>query len=103
MQGLGEGMMLALAGFGVELENMIETVDELTIYISVPEHSYHKNDKNEEMAGMVLAKRFKKTLTKLGVKRLTVKSRIRKGEMWTKEMANDAEMKMKQTLYKSQW
>ena len=103
MKGLGEGLMIAWASFGIEIENTEETVDKLTVYISVPEFSYDTKGDGVEMAGMVLAKSFKRTLTDMGIKRLVVKARIRAGEIWTKEMAETAKIKMKQTIYKSQW
>ena len=55
------------------------------------------------MSGMTLAKRFKTTMTEMGIKRLTVKSRIRTGESWTKEMSDAAELEMRKTIYGSQY
>ena len=57
----------------------------------------------EEMSGMTLAKRFKTTLVEMGVKRLTVKSRIRIGEVWTKELSDEAELNMRKQLFGSQY
>jgi len=103
MSAIGEGMMLALASLGLRIEKTQENIEDLVVYISVPERSYHKNEKGEEMSGMSLAKRFKTTMTKIGIKRLTVKSRIRIGENWTKEMAEAAELEMRKTIYGSQY
>lgn len=103
MKGLGEAMMITWAGFGLRIEKTQESTESLVIYISVPEHSYHKNAKGEEMSGMTLAKRFKTTMTDMGIKRLTVKSRIRAGENWTKENSEAAELEMRKTIYGSQY
>ena len=103
MKGLGESLMIVWASFGLEIEHAEETVDKLSVYISVPEFSYETKSDGTEMAGMVLAKSFKRTLSDMGVKRLVVKARIRAGEMWTKQMAEAAKTKMKQTIFKSQW
>ena len=50
-------------------------------------------------SNMTLAKRFKTTLVEMGVKRLTVKSRIRIGEVWTKELSDEAELNMRKQLF----
>lgn len=103
MSGIGEAMMITWAGFGLRIEGQNESDESLEIYISVPESSYHFNKNQEEMAGMLLAKRFKQVLTEMGVKRLTVKVRVRRGERWTKEMQEDAELNMRKELYGSQY
>lgn len=100
---LGEVMMMTWAKMGLKIENQIETQESLTIYISVPEFSDERNIHNEEMSGMRLAKRFKETLIDIGIKRLTVKAKIRFGEHWTEEMGQDAELKMRKMLYGSQY
>lgn len=103
INGLGEAMVMAMAGMGLKIENEIETQDSLTLYVSVPEYSYERNIHNEEMAGMRLAKRYKEMLIDMGVKRLTVKAKIRSGEHWTKEMGKEAELNMRKMLYGSQY
>lgn len=55
------------------------------------------------MCGMFLAKRFKQVLVKQGVKRLTVRTRIRIGEKWTPEMAEQANIRARQEMFGSQW
>ena len=100
---LGEVIMMTWAKMGLKIENQIETQESLTIYISVPEFSNERNVRNEEMSGMRLAKRYKEMLTEMGVKRLTVKAKIRSGEHWTKEMGQDAELKARKMLYGSQY
>jgi len=51
-----------------------------------------------------LAKRYKEMLiADMGVKRLTVKAKIRSGEHWTKEMGQDAQLKARKMLYGSQY
>lgn len=96
-------MMIVWAELGLVIENIMEEPDQLTIYVSVPESGFRKNVNDEMMAGKFLAKRFKETLTDLGVKRLTVKSRIRSGDVWTEQKARAAELSMKKTLYGSQY
>jgi len=103
MSGLGEAMMISWASFGVRIEKQRESIYSLEIYISVPEHSYILNADGEEMAGEILAKRFKTVLTDIGVKRLTVKYKVRAGESWSEKLAKDAEIQMRKTIYGSQW
>ena len=55
------------------------------------------------MAAMDLAKRFKTVMTEMGVKRLTVKARVRAGEYWTKEMAGSANIEMRKNIFGSQY
>ena len=100
---LGEAMMMTWAKMGLKIENQIEIQESLTIYISVPEFSDERNMYGEEMSGMRLAKRFKDTFIDMGVKRLTVKAKIRFGEHWTKEMGKEAELNMRKRLYGSQY
>lgn len=101
--GLGEAMMMTWAKMGLKIENQIETQESLTIYISVPEFSDERNVRNEEMSGIRLAKRYKEMLTDMGVKRLTVKAKIRSGEHWTKEMGEEAKLYIRKMLYGSQY
>lgn len=103
INGLSEVMMMTWAKMGLQIENQIETQESLTIYIAVPEFSNERNVRNEEMSGMRLAKRFKDTFIDMGVKRLTVKAKIRSGEHWTKEMGQGAELKARKMLYDSQY
>lgn len=103
MSAMGSAILITWAGFGIKIEKENETQDMLEIYISVPERSFHRNVDGDEMSGMTLAKRFKVTLTEMGVKRLIVKSRIRRGEVWTKELADEAELNMKKRLFGSQY
>lgn len=42
-------------------------------------------------------------LIDMGVKRLTVKAKIRPGEHWTKEMREEAELEMRKMFYGSQY
>lgn len=98
-----EAMMMIWAKMGLKIENQIETQESLTIYISVPEFSDERNVYGEEMSGMRLARRYKKTLMDMGVKRLTVKAKIRSGEHWTKEMGQVAELNMRKKLYGIQY
>lgn len=95
--------MIVFAEQGLTIENVKEEPESLTIYISVPEDGYHTNVHGEIMAGKVLAKRFKEVMIDMGVKRLTVKSKIRRGDIWTEQKSKDAALKMKKTLYGSQY
>ncbi len=103
MSAIGDAIAITWTRFGVRVEKTIEAQDMLEIYISVPESSFHRNVNGDEMSGVTLAKRFKATLTEMGVKRLTVKSRIRRGEVWTKELADEAELNMRKQLFGSQY
>lgn len=100
---LGVAMYLGLSEFGLVIEKERESIDSLEVYISVPEDTYQTNNKGEKMCGMLLAKRFKQILVEEGVKRLTVKARVRTGEEWTHEMAEQAYIKARQELFGSQW
>lgn len=100
---IGNAIAITWAGFGLRIEKTTETQDMLEVYISVPESSFHRNVNGDEVAGATLAKRFKSSLIEMGVKRLTVKSRIRCGEAWTKELADEAELNMRKQLFGSQY
>lgn len=102
VKGLGEAIYIVWMSFGVEIEKVNESVDNLEIFISVPKSSYHKDVHGNEMAGDHLAKRFKDKMKGMGVKRLTVRYRIR-NEFWTEKMCKDAEVKVRQAIYGSQW
>lgn len=102
MKGLGEAVYIVWASFGVVIEKINESVDTLEIFISVPKSSYHYDVHGKEMAGDVLAKRFKDKMKGMGVKRLTVRYRVR-DEYFTEQNSRDAEVKARQTIYGSQW
>lgn len=99
---IGEAMYITWCGFGIIIDNIIETYDSLTIYISVPKTSNHIDANDNEMSGAFLAKRIKQTLTEMGVKRLTVKYKIR-DEVWSEEKRLAAEAQAKKELFRSQW
>ena len=103
MRGMGEAVTIAWAGFGIKIENVEETTESLTIYISVPETSDHRDAHGNMMAGAHLAKRFKETMVESGVKHLTVKFRIRTGDNWTDAKRSAAEIEMTKAIYGSQW
>ena len=96
-------MMIVWAEQGLTIDNVKEEPESLTIYISVPEDGYQANVHGEIMSGKVLARRFKEVMLDMGVKRLTVKSRIRKGDIWTEKKSKDAALKMRKMLYGSQY
>jgi hypothetical protein len=102
MKGLGEAVYIVWASFGVEIEKINESIDSLEIFISVPKSSHYNDVHGNEMAGDHLAKRFKDTMKDIGVKRLTVRYRIR-NEHWTEQMYKDTIVKARQTIYESQW
>lgn len=89
--------------FGLVIEREKESIEGLDVYISVPEDSYKIDAHGEKMCGMFLAKRFKQVLVEMGVKRLTVRARIRIGEKWTPEMAEQANIRARQEMFGSQW
>ncbi len=102
IQGLGEAMLLTWAQLGVVIEDVKETTELLSVYISVPKSSYHNNADGENMSGMFLAKRFKDSFIDMGVKRVVVKAKVRE-EDWTKELSTEAVIKTRKELYGSQW
>lgn len=102
MRGLGEALYIVWASFGVEIEKVNESVDSIEIFISVPKSSYKTDAHGNEMAGEYLAKLFKDKMKDMGVKRLTVRYRIR-NEHWTEQMSKDSSVKARQTIYGSQW
>ena len=89
--------------FGLAIEKEKESIEGLEVYISVPEDSYKVNAHGEKMCGMFLAKRFKQVLVEMGVKRLTVRARVRAGDEWTPEKAEQANIKARQEIFGSQW
>ena len=100
---IGESMMIVWAELGLTIDHVVEEQEQLTIFISVPENGYRKHSSGETMAGKFLAKRFKDAMMDLGVKRLTIKSKIRSGDIWTEEKARAAELKMRKQLFGSQY
>ena len=102
MKGLGEAIYIVWMSLGVVIEKINESVDSLEIFISVPKSSYRNDVHGNEMAGDHLAKRFKDKTKDMGVKRLTVRYRVR-DEYWTEQMGKDAEVKVRQAIYGSQW
>lgn len=102
MKNLGEVAYITWMSYGVIFDKINESTDSLILYISVPFSSYYRDVNNTEMAGEFLAKRFKATMTDMGIKRLTVKYKIR-NEHWTKERSDAAEVCARQNIYGSQW
>lgn len=96
-------VLIAWAKYGVRFDKHSETYEELRLYISVPEHSFHKDANGNELAGMYLARRFMTVFKEMGVKRLKVLAKIRKGEYWSATDDAAAEEAMKKALYNSQW
>lgn len=102
---MGQAMYLTWRGLGVEIDNVKESTDELVFYISVPKDTiaaHSVSSTGDKMAGAYLAKRVKKTMTDMGVKRLTVKYRVR-DEVWTEDKRKLAEENARKEMYGSQW
>lgn len=99
---IGKAMYITWRGLGIEICNVKETEDSLTLYISVPKDTDHLNAYGQKMSGEFLAKRIKETLTEMGVKRLSVKYKIR-DEVWDDNKRKLAEIAAKKELYGSQW
>ena len=99
----GNIWLLTLAGFGITIDHEEETDISYSIWISVPEHSYHKDVNGNEMAGDYLARRMKTMLKEQGVKNLTVYAKIRKGVYWTEDDSKNATNQMGRKIYRSQW
>ncbi|MGN0245746.1 MAG: hypothetical protein ACI4DK_07255 [Lachnospiraceae bacterium] len=98
IDGLGEAMYITWCGLGIIIDKIDETFDDLIIYISVPKNTTIASD----LYGDKLAKRLKETLTEMGVKRLTVKYKIR-DEVWNTEKRAAAEIEARKKLFGSQW
>lgn len=96
---MAKGILLGLAQLGLRIEADKVSDDGIEIiYISVPERSYNLNVHGEEMAGRLLAKRFKDKLINLRSNDTIVKWKTRTGEYWTKELAQIEEEKMKKAM-----
>ena len=80
---LGRAIYIAWKQLGITIDHVSETTCKTEIWISVPETSDEINVEGKQMAGMVLARRIKETLTEMGVRNLTVKVKIRKGDHWS--------------------
>ena len=46
---------------------------------------------------------FKQVLVEEGVKRLTIRAKVRAGDEWTPEKAEQANIKARQEMFGSQW
>lgn len=103
---MGPAMYITWRGFGVEIDKISENTDSLVLYISVPKSTVDakgmRHVSGNPMAGGFLAKRIKDTLSDMGVKRLSVKYKIR-DEIWDARKRVAAETAAKQELYRSQW
>lgn len=66
------------------------------VKISVPEFSDHLNVNNEPMAGDILSKRALRVFKDFGFN-ITLMSRTRRGERWTKEDHNKAANEMEKS------
>ena len=95
---IAKAMVITWRKFGIITDKYAFDGNNITYWISVPEHSHIKNAQGEEMAGRTLANRFKEALidmcrsTPTSEPRfnVTVKFKIRKVE-WTAEMEYKAE------------
>ena len=91
-------MYITWRGLGVEICDIKETADSLTLYISVPKDTDQLNAHGEKMSGAFLAKRIKDTLIEMEVKRISVKYKIR-DEVWDNNKRKLAEIEAKKDLY----
>lgn len=92
MSTMAKGILIGMAGFGVEI---IE-VKHSYLKFSVPEFSDHVDVHGNEMAGKLLIKRIKdKNVFGPDMKFEGV---IRKGETWNNSRRKEAEAKMMKTL-----
>lgn len=86
---MNEGAIMASVwkAYGLNLVKEVEDKENnrLILFIDVPETSDELNVHGEQMAGDVLARRFKEILTEQGL-RVQVRRRIIKGLHWTKEI-----------------
>ena len=78
----GSVFVATLKEFGVTIDKIDDNGGQVTILISVPETSDRLSVNGEPISGMYLAKKIKATLVGFGIKNLTVKAKIRKGECW---------------------
>lgn len=102
---MGSAMYITWCGLGVEICSIKESTDALVLYISVPKDSTDlraNHSSGNKMVGSFLAKRLKETLVEMGVKRLSVKYKIR-DEVWNADKRQTAELAARQYLFGSQW
>lgn len=83
-----KGIVLGLRSLGVQIDKLTEDENGMILYFSVPKTSHSRNVHGQEMAGNVLAKRVKETLTMIGVTFSICKYKIR-DEDWTIEKENE--------------
>lgn len=76
-QMMGNVMMIALSGMGVTIDKIDDQFDKCTFWVSVPETSDHVDAHGNEMAGAMLTKRIKTTMTEMtgGTKPIVVRSK----------------------------
>ncbi|WP_300944383.1 hypothetical protein [uncultured Duncaniella sp.] len=87
MMNEGTIMVAVWKAYGLNLVKEVEDKENnrLILFIDVPETSDKLNAHGEQMAGDVLARRFKEVLTEQGL-RVQVRRRIIKGLHWTEEI-----------------
>lgn len=95
---IGKSILIGLAGFGVQIEDMKDTYDELYIEVSVPEFSDHVDAKGNEMSGKLLIERLQEKLSFIHPN-LKLYGVIRTGEIWTDSDKEAAKEDMKRQLY----
>lgn len=96
---VAKSVYIGLLSFGIKITKTVHTEKGDDIYISVPETSYHYNAKNEQMAGAVLAQRFKEMLKDFNIPFNNVLFKIRKGEHWTEADKEWTINEMKSSLF----
>lgn len=74
---IAKGILLGMESMGVIIHKLEEDNNDIILYFSVPRTSSNINDKGEQMAGKVLSRRVKETLSGLGLKFSVCKFKIR--------------------------
>lgn len=94
---MGNAFLINWYRRGVEIEKVTRTSNEITMFITVPEHNVMYNSANIEMAGSALAKAFKEAIPNNGMT-VVVRSKTRPNTYWTHDDAQKAEIKMRMNL-----
>lgn len=89
---MAKGIVLGMASMGVIIDKLENDDNGIILYFSVPKTSTHINAKGEQMAGKVLARRIKETLSELGFKFSICKFKIR-DEDWNKSKEQEVRRK----------
>lgn len=86
--------IISWIGFGVKTEQFINNI----IYITVPRFSYNKDISGQDLAGEILAQRYKEKINEESDQEIIVKMKIR-DEHWTPQKEEQAIKEIKKLLY----